>query len=284
MNHFFLRLAGVLAAGGLTHAGAAQLLETGGFETPRVKARTPLSKGGTPLLSGAKPEWTIFGHVPADAVNGSVNAGITNEVARTGKQSIFIDFQKFKGVNSGVTLAGELISVLPNKPYHISIWGRVDRKNPLTLDQRVPYLRLLVEFFQADKETQTGNPIFRVQPMPDSLDKPPTRAAMFTWKNWSEYFVNTITPEDAAFMKVTWKWEAAKDPGETSGVIYFDDATIEGEPGPIPPEEPDPDAVPEPSELGEEMKELERLEKLNPLSKPADASKTPGAAAPLPKK
>ncbi len=276
MNHFFLRLCGALAAVGLARAGAAQLLESGSFEAPRVKSRTPLAMGGNPLLGG-NGEWLIFNHPREDEKNGSVVAGITNEIARTGKQSLFIEFTKFKAVNSGVTLASELISIQPSKPYHIAIWGRVDRKKPLTLDQRVPYLRLLAEFYMADKETQTGEAIFRVQPMPDSPNKPTTRPALFTSKNWSEYFVNTTTPEDAAFLKLTWKWEAAKDEGETSGVIYFDDATIEGEPGPVPPEEPEP--VPEPAAPGEEMKELERLEKLSP-AKPNGPANPDATAAP----
>lgn len=270
MNKFLIRAGGAWLALVSAHAFAAQLLESGSFEYPRVKARTPLAQGGTPML-GPKSDWVLFVHPKADAEKGAVIGGITNELARTGKQSLFIEFDKFKAKVSGVTLASGLISIQPGKPYHVAIWGRLNKKKPLTIDQRICYLKLLVEFYTADKETQTGSPVFKAQPMPDSRNRPETRPPMFSAARWSEFFVNVNSPEDAAFIKITWKWESTTEDGETTGVIYFDDASLEGEKGPEPPE-------PEEEPTDEEMEEEKPSTPPNAQAKPATPVATPAPA------
>jgi hypothetical protein len=119
----------------------------------------------------------------------------------------------------------DLIPVKPGMPYRVSIWGRIDRKHPITLDQRVPVLRVQVDFFGEDKETQAGETNQKVQPIPGTLNRPP----LFSSEKWGEFAADFKAPEDAHFLKLAWIWSTTADAGETNGTIFFDDATIEGE-------------------------------------------------------
>ena len=273
MKRLTLLLAAALLALPVSTAFPAQLLKTGSFEAPPVKARTPIETGGTPMLAGGS-DWALFLHPPVGE-QGLLTAGITQELAHTGKQSIYIEFNKFTAEQQGVMLESKLVSILPAKPYHVAIWGRMPRKSPLTIDQRLVYLKLFVEFFQADRETQTGNPAagVRIQPIPGSLNLPP----FFTTARWSEYFADNDSPADAAFMKVTWKWETPPSAGVTSGVIFFDDATISGEAGPQ-----TPDAILA-ADDDDEMDEKAAAEKVKD-DDDDDAPAPPPAPAPAPEK
>lgn len=254
-----------------------QILEYGSFELPRVKERLPKLKGGNFLLL-TSDEWMDFRGDP-DSDRGTLVIGLTNEVARTGRQSMYVEFSKLKKPRAAATMSSQLIAVKPNQPYRVGIWGRMDKKQVLTLDQPLPLLRLQVDFFQGDGETQTGDQIFRVQPMPGSRDRPP----FFITKDWREYYAEVQTPEDAGFIKITWSWTAPPDAGEINGVMYFDDATLIGEKVVVPeepePTEPSPDGTPAPAPVPAPNAEL-----VPPVAPPAAAP--PAAelkATPVPK-
>lgn len=227
---------------------AEQLLITGSFEYPRVKARTSKDQGGNPAWDRRKPEWQSL-IAKKDDEGGKVTAGLTNELARTGKQSMYVHFDNVTAKFSGAILSGDLISILPGKPYRVSIWGRIDRKVPFTLDQPMPYLKLFVEWYQADRETYSdaediSNPEIRIQPVPGSVNK-----VFFTHTRWDEYWAEFDSPPDAAYMRLQWRLESGPASADAaSGIIYFDDAAIEGTPGPEPVEpveEPEDGAKPE---------------------------------------
>jgi hypothetical protein len=223
-----------------TAAPANQILEYGSFELPRVQERKPKLKGGNFLLF-TSDEWMDF-HGEPDSSHGSLVIGLTNEVARTGRQSMYVEFSKLRKARAEAVLASQLIAIKPDQPYRVGIWGRMDKKQALTLDQPLPMLRLQVDFFQSDGETQTGDQVFRAQPMPGSRDRPP----FFVSKEWREYYADMQTPEDAGFLKITWSWTSPQEPGEINGVMYFDDATLVGEKVEVPeePPEPAPDGTP----------------------------------------
>jgi hypothetical protein len=206
-----------------TPAPANQILEFGSFELPRVQARMPKLKGGNFLLF-TSDEWMDF-HGEPDSSHGSLVIGLTNEVARTGRQSMYVEFNKLQKPRAEAMLVSQLIPIKPDKPYRVGIWGRMDKKQPLTLDQPLPALRLQIDFFQPDGETQTGDQVFRVQPMPGSRDRPP----FFVSKEWREYYADMQAPEDAGYLKISWSWTSPQEPGEINGVMFFDDATLIGE-------------------------------------------------------
>ncbi len=212
---------------------ANQILEYGSFELPRVQARMPKLKGGNFLLF-TSDEWMDF-HGEPDSSHGSLVIGLTNEVSRTGRQSMYVEFSKLNKPRAEAMMVSQLIPIKADKPYRVGIWGRMDKKQALTLDQPLPLLRLQIDFFQADGETQTGDQIFRVQPMPGSRDRP----AFFVSQEWREYYAEMQTPEDAGFLKITWSWTSPPEPGEINGVMFFDDATLIGEKVEVP-EEPAP--------------------------------------------
>lgn len=213
-----------------------QLIETGGFEMPHVTGRMPKELPGGNFLKFAQGEWVQFSSSPK-ALLGGMTAGLTNEIAHSGRQSLYVSFTNVKERLASVSLSTDLVPVKPSSRYHVAIWGRIDRKNPITLDQRVPVLRLHAEFFKDDHETQTGETVVRVQPIPGT----PNRPLMFTSDRWTEYFADLTAPEDGAYIKVTWVWSTTSDAGLTNGVAYFDDATIEGE-------KVEPVETPEPTE------------------------------------
>jgi hypothetical protein len=236
-----------------------QLIDTGGFEMPHVKGRVPKDDPQGNFIKFAQGEWIQFAENES-AKKAKMSAGLTNEIARTGMQSIYVSFDHVKERLAAIFLSSELIQVKPKSPYHVSIWGRIDRKKPITLDGRVPILKVEIEFFQEDRETQTGETIVRVQPVPGT----PNRPLLFSSERWSEYYVDVTPPEDGVYVKVTWYWSTTSDDGETNGVAFFDDATIEGEKVEIEP-------LPEPTE---------EKPPGTPAAPGAPAAPVPGAPAP----
>ncbi len=222
-----LTTAAILCASAPAFAEKQQLLESGSFEWPPVTRKKSIADGADVSKSAMNAEWFTFKD-SATGDGGKLVLGLTNELFRTGRQCMFVQFDHLTRPAAVAQLASDFVSIKPSETYHVSIWGRIDKKNPVTLDQRVPHLKLRVDWFMADKEEQTGNVEYRVQPIPGSPQRPP----MFTAGKWSEYYANLKSPEDAAFMRVTWTWETPPQAGETHGTVYFDDATIIGESGP----------------------------------------------------
>ena len=203
---------------------AADILSgLGGFELPQALGRTPKEKGGDPSV--IKPGlFATFSHIQPGK-NGAFSAGLTNEVARSGTQSLYIEVDKFSTNYDGAGIATNPIPVVPERFYKISLWGRMDSKKPFVFENRPVYLKLRVDFFAPDKETQTGDSVFLVQPIPNT----PNRDAYFNDKTWTSFGTEIATPADAGFVTVSWRWETGSEPGETSGVIFFDDFAITGE-------------------------------------------------------
>jgi hypothetical protein len=203
-----------------------EILESGSFEIPPVTSRKPRSIGGDPSKSGIG-EWVTFQDKP-DPEGGQVIMGLTNEISRSLRQSIFVEFNKLTKPLVSAQMSSEFIEILPAKKYKVSIWGRMDKKRPITLAQRLPYLRLRVDWFQEDKMTQTGNVVLKSQSIPG----PKTRPPLFVSDKWKEYWAWVDSPDDAKYIKITWSWETPPQEGQTDGVIYFDDASLRGEPAP----------------------------------------------------
>jgi hypothetical protein len=202
------------------------LLKNASFEQPSANGRIPEPKQANPANGVAETTWAHFQSLDQA---GKLVVGLTNEISRTGKQSLFVDFAKAEKT-PGAFLMSDLIPIKGAEQYRVSIWGRVDRKRPLTLDQRRSMMRLEVEFYQADQGTQTGDTEVRAQMVPGSPDR-----LLFLSNRWSEYFAEFKSPDDASFMKITYRWVLPEGKGETDGVIYFDDAVVEGVAGTLVP-------------------------------------------------
>src|SRR4051812_9176285 len=192
-----------------------------GFEVPKVTARTPEPKGANPALPAVakdderakQTEWAHFQTfgIPADnAGDGALVVGLTNELARSGKQSLFVDFQKLKTKGKIAFLMSDLVPIKGGNTYRVSIWGRIDRKRPLALDQRRPFMQLEATFYKAGAEEQTGDPEVRTQMIPGKQDW-----LVFVSGKWNEFFSNIKTPDDAALMQITFRWKTTEDDGVT---------------------------------------------------------------------
>ncbi len=263
MNPFIRRaVAAILLVG--TSAFGEQLLESGSFEWPPVTRRKARSEGADVSKSAMNAEWLTFQDKP-DAEGGRLVLGLTNEISRSGRQCIFVQFDKLTKPQTSTQLASDFVPILPEKPYHFGIWGRMDKNSPISLDQRVPYLKLRVDWFKADKEEQTGDVVWRLQPIPGS----PNLKPLFTAGKWTEFYTDVKSPEEAAFVRVSWYWDTPPAEGMTDGVIYFDDAMIVGESGP----KEDPLA----EEVAAEEAEEKAAEAAAAAEKPADSKKAPVA-------
>jgi len=196
----------------------------GGFEQPAVTARTPKEKGGDPSVTGEHGLFWSFSHRQGSK-GGTLTAGLTNEVSRSGKQALYVEADKFSARYEGAGIQTNPIPVLPGHTYKMQIWGKMDEKKPFVIENRPLYLKMQTDFLAADKTTQTGETVYLVQPIPNTKNRDP----FFNDKKWTEFGTEFTTPTDAAFAVVTWRWESGSEPGETSGVIYFDDFSIEGD-------------------------------------------------------
>jgi hypothetical protein len=193
--------------------------KNGSFELPAVQKRTLETEGGNPA-GHEESDWAHFIRRKGQG-EGALSIGATNEIARTGKQSIFVDFAAITGKRFTASLMTRLIPVKPKHPYKVGMWGRTDKERPLTLDQRRPYLRMEFEFYQEDEETQVGDSDFRVIRIPGSLKR-----LLFTSSEWNEAYGIARAPEGAAVMKVSFVFNIPNSPGRTDGTIFFDDASV----------------------------------------------------------
>lgn len=219
---------------------AENLLQNGSFEAPKVIGRTLPKAGGDPARSETPTTWSSL-VLEGEQKDGKLTAGITDEIARTGKQSIFVDFQKVTDKKLRATLTSDIFPVKSESPYTVSIWGRLDRVRPLTLDARRPHFILQVEFFGNDL-TQVGDTEYRVQMIPGGVIPGLGPRLIFNSSSWNQYSTDLKSPEGAAFMKISYRFEAAVEPGVVDGAIYFDDAAVDGEKGTLTLEEAEKNA------------------------------------------
>lgn len=232
------------------------LLKNRSFEEPAVNGRLSAKEGGTPAKADeSNTVWTRLEVIKPDKEGeGKFTVGLTNEFAHTGKQSIFVDLDKVTGINRRSYLMSELLPVKPGNTYRVSIWGRTDKKRPLTLDQRLLYMKLECEFFTPDMESQAGDIQHRSMLIPGN-----SKRIYFVSNRWTEYETEVRIPRAAGWMKVTFRWETTRQKGMTDGTIYFDDASVTLVPGEgslIPIDESDA-AKPEPDEAAMEEEAAE---------------------------
>ncbi len=245
-------------------ADAENLLENASFELPKITGATRVQDGGDPAKAESATSWADF-TTGEKGREGKIVVGMTDQIARTGKQSVFIDFPKVTEQAQRADLPATLISIKPAKPYRLSMWGRIDRERPLTLDERRPHVWVYIAFFQADGETRVGDPVLAVKLIPGGVIAGRKPDLVFVSSKWSEFAAEVTSPEGAAFIQVIWSWVIGKDEGETDGVIYWDDAAVEGERGSaLVEEKPEPKA-----------EDFPATSKDSPGEKPSRTPKTP---------
>jgi len=222
-----LHLAALVLLANSLPTRSQNLLGDGSFEEPKVAGRTAREANGNPALATVSP-WAGFSFT-GEASAGRLSAGMTNEIARTGTQSLYLDFEKLTGSSPKVALVTKLIPIQPQQPYRISIWGRIDPKRPLALDERRPVMGLNIEFFTPEKRVIAEETTQGAQPIPGNIIPGGPHNLVFLSRKWSESFARVTTPANAAFVQVTWAWEIPGATGETDGVVFWDDAALEHE-------------------------------------------------------
>lgn len=221
---------------GLSVFAADNLIPAGSFESPLVSGRTPMGKGGDPSNGGRGPEWVGF-KIESTGTNGMVSGGLTNEISRSGKQSLFINFENVSAPYEAVSLTSRFIPVVSGTQYTVGIWGRTDAKDLINADGRSAYLKLEVDFFANDASTSVGDPVYSVQPLPGGKGRKP----FFSPDKWTQFFFHLMSPPEAAYAQITWRWETGSNDGSINGIMYFDDPNMIG---PVPAAQADPGASP----------------------------------------
>jgi hypothetical protein len=204
------------------------LIKDASFEEPSVTKRLSAKENGDPSkVDESKTSWARLRVFQDDKEGeGKFTVGLDNEFARTGKQCVFVDFDKVTGISRRAYLMTQLLPIKPASAYRIGIWGRTDSKRPLTLDQRLAFMKVEVEYFTPDTESQSGDTDNRTLLIPGN-----SKRIFFVSNKWTEYRTMIRTPRDAGWMKVTFRWETSREKGTTDGTIYFDDASIAEVPG-----------------------------------------------------
>jgi len=210
------------------HVFADNLLPGGDFEAPAVSGRTLVAQGGDPTNGGRGPVWIAFEFAPAAAgTNGAITAGLTNEVAHGGKQSLFIDFDHVKTPGQSATLTSNFIPVVSGSEYQLLVWGRTDKKDLITADGRPAYMKPEVDFFAADANTSVGTPFYTVLPIPGISGRDP----FFVPDKWNRFSATVAVPRGSVFAQIVWRWQTeGNEPGEINGIMYFDDLSLVGAP------------------------------------------------------
>ena len=221
------------AASALSSGQCENLVQNGSFEDPLVTGPTRSQDGGNPANAKGGTSWLHFVN-GEEGEEGKIVIGITDQIARTGKQALFIDFPKITEQSQRSELATKLIPIKPGQTYHISSWGRIDSKRPLSLDERRPHVWLNAEYFQPDGKTPVGELFSGVQLIPGSIVPGKKPELTYVSGEWTESVADVTPPEGAAFMQVTWSWVIGKDEGETDGVIYWDDVVVDDKGGTTP--------------------------------------------------
>ncbi len=216
----------LLLAVGSPVALADNLLKNSSFEEPKITGRVPALGTSNPAALEAGTSWSHFQTMDR---TGKVTVGMTDEIAHSGKQSIYVQFDQAAKTKAAM-LMSDLIPIKAEEVYRVSIWGRVDRKRPLTLDQGRPYMTLEVEYYPADQASQIGETEHRTQMIPGMGDR-----ILFTSAKWTEYFAEFRAPAGAEFMKITFNWFSPRKEEPANGVIYFDDASVVGSAGSLVP-------------------------------------------------
>jgi hypothetical protein len=211
------------------------LLPAASFETPLVHGRTLSTDGGNPAAGGKGRQWVSF-RFQTSGKNGNITGGLTNEVARTGTQSLFIRFDHVDAPYQSAILVSNFIPVVSGSDYIVGIWGRTDAGELIDAEGRSAYLKLEVDYYAQDGNESVPETYYSVQPIPGVKGRKP----YFTPDKWSRFAVKLITPPGAIFAQITWRWETGSDPGEINGIMYFDDAMMQGPPAANPDMTPAP--------------------------------------------
>jgi hypothetical protein len=196
---------------------AANLPENGGFEDPPVSARATIQDGGDPTNGGSGPGWSKIRPKKADSL-GEIVLGLTNEVAHSGKQSLFVEFNHFLGGANGAALVSEMLPVQPGQDYLFSIWNRLDANSPVTTSGTA-ILKINIGYFTSDATPVAGKSLNTYAPL-----APGRGNAELSAQEWSVIERKAPTPADAAFARITLIWQS--DAAEVTGTVFFDDVAL----------------------------------------------------------
>lgn len=208
-------------------SGADVIFETS-FESPSVKGKTPKAAGADiskpdPSKPMEKPAWSQFEDQPnMEAEGGSVVAGLTNQIARTGKQALYLEASKLSLPYLGALFVSQAIPITGGKVYKACIWGRNDSKNPLVCAGAQLFFKIQIDFYTDEGATETGESQYLLQPLPGGKSRSPFLVSTA----WNPVSLRFVAPAAARFVIVSFRCDSNAERGAISGTAYFDDFTV----------------------------------------------------------
>ncbi|MEI8234328.1 MAG: hypothetical protein WCH57_06540 [Verrucomicrobiota bacterium] len=202
------------------------------FEAPPVTSRTPKAAGGDPSLGNPaqpekKPAWSRFEDRPSlGEEGGSVVAGLTNQMARTGAQALFIEAARLSAPYIGALFVSQPIPIEGGTCYKACIWGHNDPQKPLVSAVAQLFLKMQVDFFSDEGKTEVGESQYLLQPLPGGRGRPPRLLTT----EWRPVDIRFHTPAQAKYIVMSFRCDSSAEKGAISGAIYFDDFTVETDP------------------------------------------------------
>lgn len=202
------------------------------FEAPAVSGRVPKSAGGDPSKTppsrpAQEPAWQRFEDQPnLGAEGGSVVAGLTNRMARTGQQSLFVEASRLSAPYIGAQWVTRAIPVKPGHPYRVVLWGRNDVQQPLRGGSAQLFLKIQVDFYTDDGLTETGESQYLLLLLPGGNGREPFIAGNV----WLPLGFAFEAPAGAKTMTVSFRCNSSAEKGAVSGLVYFDDFSVTAEP------------------------------------------------------
>ena len=200
------------------------------FEAPVVTGRTPRAAGGDlakadPNRPGVAAAWSRFEDQPnLGEGGGSVVAGLTNQAARTGTQSLYIEATRLSAPYIGALFVSRPIPIDGGAGYKACIWGRNDPQNPLVQAAAQLFLKIEVDFFSDEGKTEVGESQYMLHPLPGGKDH---RILSTEWRSMGICF---HAPAGAKTMVLSFRCDSSAEKGAITGALYLDDFTVETDP------------------------------------------------------
>lgn len=194
---------------------ADNLLQNGDVEDPKVEGRSTVEDGGDPSNLGAGPGWTSAKSLGQER---GVAIGLTDKIAQSGRQSLFVGFDNFPGGEYGAKLVTELMPVTAGQTLRISFWNRLDPETPLKASGNA-IVKIFIDFFKTEFGDESIKSEYPYAPL-----SPGRGNEGLNSETWTQVERSIKVPPEAVSVRVSFLWQSG---GPVQGVIYYDEFKVE---------------------------------------------------------
>jgi hypothetical protein len=185
-----------------------------GFETPVIQARTALSSGADITESGSSVVWVKSFNAITAPEEGKVELGLTNEVAHSGKQCLYLSFTDVAKKYMGAYFTTKPLPVESGGRYRVNLWLKGSETKPI--EEGIGG-KVSVAFLAADKTTKVGKLVY----LPISAS-----VSLYSASAWTEYSESFAVPDGASFAYVNCAWQTLASEKIKPAEVFIDDFSL----------------------------------------------------------